>query len=126
MNKTVREFALEHRIAELERELHLARARAGPEYHDPQAVTEPVEISLPAPHPIELRMAAACDCDIDEDGNWLVRVKGWAKGRQKFTYSYYVSVNQLQQSDLLNLLGHLHERTIRTLAHEYGKQFKPA
>lgn len=121
--KTVAEFALEQRIAELERELYLARMESSA-YPRVSALPpkNPIKItSFSAP--LTLTLAAAWECDYDVRHGQFVRGEARFKDTPlKFAHAYYMKeLDRLQPNDALQYLGEMHKDVIRQLAAHWGR-----
>lgn len=117
---TVAEFALRRRIAELERELLIAR-REKNDYRPTTEVTPPPSISLDHPAPQRLLLATSWNVDYDDAGRYCVRAEAWCDGEpKKFGMIYYLDEQHLLSAhDALYVLGEEHKRVIQRLAEHY-------
>lgn len=120
--KSVAEFALEQRIAELERELYLARMESAA--YPRVSITPPKEpVATSFPPPKTLTLAAAWQCDYDVRLGEHVRGEAWFKDAPlKFGFQYYMKdLERFTPNDALQYLGLMHMDVMRQLAKHYGK-----
>lgn len=117
--KTVMEVALENRVAELTRELYLARA----EYPSTVTAAKPTILLDRLPPPTTLTLAASWQCDYDVQHGQFVRGEAYFKDNPcKFGHTYYMSeLQRLTPNGALEYLGEMHKDVIRKLAAHWGR-----